>query len=101
MKKLSAAALTGVMMCASATLSAQNEGQQVLQSANSSLQGLGTSLVTLLKTVLGLGALVMLVIVIFKVLKGDREAAEKLAWWVAGFTIGFVLITVVQNVTNL
>lgn len=74
-----------------------NLGQEVLESATDGLVELLDSLVTLLQVVMGLGALICLTIVIFKVFKGDREAAEKLAWWVAGLTIGFVLITVVKN----
>lgn len=79
---------------------AQNEGVQVLNSAKQGLSNLLDTLVGLLKVVMGLGALVVLAIVIFKVFKGDREAAEKLAWWVAGLTLGFVLMTVVQNIVK-
>ena len=38
--------------------------------------------------------------VIFNMFKGEREAASKLGWWVAGFAIGFVLIEVVKNVVG-
>ncbi len=74
-----------------------NFGVQVLTESKSKLQELIESLVQLLQVVLGLGALVTLVMVIFNILKGEREAAQKIAWWVVGLTIGFVLITVVKN----
>ena len=73
-------------------------GNSLLNTATLSLSKLVTSLVSLLQVILGLGALVTLAIVIFKLFKGDREAAEKIAWWVAGLTIGFVLISVVQRI---
>lgn len=76
---------------------AQDMGGQLLSAANGSLKGLVQNLVELLQTVMGLGALVTLAIVIFKVFKGDREAAEKLAWWVGGLAVGFVLLSVVAG----
>ena len=74
-----------------------NLGQQVLDQTTQSLKQLVGNIVSLLRVVMGIGALVVLAIVIFKVFKGDREAAEKLAWWVAGLAIGFTLLSVVQN----
>jgi small-conductance mechanosensitive channel len=75
-------------------------GSQVITSTTTQLRNLTSSITTLLRVVMGLGALVTLTIVIFKVFKGDREAAEKLAWWVAGLAIGFVLLTVVSNLIS-
>ena len=75
----------------------ENLGQEVIDSSAHALYGLLESVVTLLQIVMGLGAIVVLAIVIFKVFKGDREAAEKLAWWVAGLTLGFLLLIVVKN----
>jgi small-conductance mechanosensitive channel len=74
-----------------------NLGQEVLESSTDALKELLDSLVTLLQVVMGLGAIVVLAIVIFQVFKGEREAAQKLAWWVVGLTLGFTLLTVVQN----
>lgn len=96
--KVRVAALSAALtLSSSAAFADDNLGKEVIESATDGLVDLLDSLVTLLQVVMGLGALVCLTIVIFKVFKGDREAAEKLAWWVAGLTIGFVLITVVKN----
>lgn len=75
----------------------ENLGKAVIDESAAALYDLLESVVTLLQIVMGLGAIVVLAIVIFKVFKGDREAAEKLAWWVAGLTLGFVLLIVVKN----
>ena len=102
-KKLFSSAKTGVAMAicsmysVSAMAATDNLGQEVIEEASSALYDLLDSVVTLLQIVMGLGAIVVLAIVIFKVFKGDREAAEKLAWWVAGLTLGFVLLSVVSN----
>lgn len=82
----------------SAVVHAQNEGQQVLSAADQGLRSLETTLVSLLKGLIGLGALITLAMLVFKLLKKDREAAESVAWWVGGFTIAFVLISVVQRI---
>lgn len=75
-----------------------SKGNTLLSETNNALKGILENLATLLQTIIGLGALVMLVTVIFKVFKGEREAAEKLAWWAAGLVIGFVLISVVKSI---
>ncbi len=93
----------GAVLAALSTVSAnaagtgENLGKEVIESSAAALYDLVDSVVTLLQIVMGLGAIVVLAIVIFKVFKGDREAAEKLAWWVGGLTLGFVLLIVVKN----
>ena len=74
-----------------------NLGQAVIEDSTDALKELLDSVVTLLQVVMGLGAIVVLAIVIFQVFKGEREAAQKLAWWVVGLTLGFTLLTVVQG----
>lgn len=59
-----------------------------------------TSFVSLLKIVLGIGALITLVMVIFNIFKGEREAAQKMAWWVVGLSVGFALIAIVPNLAG-
>lgn len=92
------AATSCSVLLLTAVANAENEGQQVLQQADLALRGLESTLVSLLKGIIGLGALITLAILIFKLLKKDREAAESIAWWVGGFTIAFVLISVVQRI---
>lgn len=89
------AALSSASVYAAGT--GENLGKEVIESSASALYDLVDSVVTLLQIVMGLGAIVVLAIVIFKVFKGEREAAEKLAWWVGGLTLGFVLLIVVKN----
>lgn len=84
-------------LCLVCSLGFAQEGVTVLTEAENALRTIVENVISLLRVVLGLGALVTLVIVIFKLFKGDREAAEKIAWWVAGLTLGFVLLSVVGN----
>lgn len=73
------------------------QGSEVINASTTALLGIVQDVIRLLRVVLGIGALVTLVIVIFQVFKGEREAASKIAWWVAGLTLGFVLLSVVGN----
>lgn len=77
-----------------------NLGDEVLTESKNALVELMDSLVSLMQVVMGLGAIVVLAIVIFQVFKGEREAAQKLAWWVVGLTLGFTLLTVVSNLVQ-
>lgn len=73
------------------------EGQDLLNNVTGSLVSIVETIVNLLRVVLGIAALITLVIVVLKLSKDEREAAEKIAWWVAGLTVGFVLLTVVKG----
>lgn len=87
-----------VLACLCGALHAQDYGNQVIQQSTSALKNVVSSIVSLLQIITVFGALAALAIVIFKMMHGDQDAAKKIAWWVGGFTIGFVLLTVVKNV---
>lgn len=87
----------GLALVSPVAAQAQNLGLDVIEGSTDALRELLDSVVTLLQVVMGLGAIVVLAIVIFQVFKGEREAAQKLAWWVVGLTLGFTLMTVVQG----
>lgn len=46
----------------------------------------------LLMVVMGVGALVVLVMIVLKIMKGEKESAEKLAWWILGLAFGFTMM---------
>lgn len=87
----------GLALVSPVAAQAQNLGLDVIEGSTDALRELLDSVVTLLQVVMGLGAIIVLAIVIFQVFKGEREAAQKLAWWVVGLTLGFTLMTVVQG----
>lgn len=96
---LRVAVLTVIVgLVSGAPVMAQNEGQQVLDQATNSFSGLIDSLANFLRIALGAGALVMLVMAIYQLMKGERDAAQKLAYWVVGLALGFALISVVLNI---
>lgn len=95
--------LTAGLMLVGTVADAQaglNLGETVLTESTSALRNLLDSIVSLLQVVMGIGAIVVLAIVIFQVFKGEREAAQKLAWWVVGLTLGFTLLSVVSGLID-
>ena len=74
-----------------------NMGTELLDSATSGLSNILRGLVEVLRVGLGIGAVVMLVMVVFRVLKEEREAATKLIWWLIGIVLGFTFLTIVSN----
>lgn len=73
------------------------EGKQFLADVNSGLKNIMTDLTALLRTIMGIGAIVMLVVVVYQLAKGEREAAEKLGKWAAALVLGFVLMAIVNK----
>ena len=85
------AAISAALAVTEGVVMAQdNLGEQLLTESNRQFVSLGTSLVAFLRTILLLGGLICLVVVVYDVIKGEREAAQKLGKWAAGLIIGFV-----------
>lgn len=51
----------------------------------------------LLQVVMGLGAIVTLVLIVYKMMRGDRESLPKMAMWVLGFAVGLALLSILAN----
>lgn len=64
------------------------------------MKSLYGSLATLLKIAIGIGALVVLAMIVFRIMQGDRESAGKLAWWLIGLAFGFIMINALQGVAS-
>ena len=72
-----------------AVASAQDEWDD----AADGILSLYSSVGRLLTIVMMLGALIVLGMIIFNVMKGEREAAVKLAWWLLGLAFGLVMMS--------
>lgn len=62
--------------------------------------GLTESVVKLLRVFLGLGALISVVTVAFKIMGGDREALRRYAWWIIGLAYGEIMLTVLSKLVG-
>lgn len=58
------------------------------------IKDVSKALFEILRVMMGLGAAASLTIVILKTMKGEREAAANILYWVFGFAIGLVLLSV-------
>lgn len=73
--------------------SAQDEWDE----AASGIYSLYSSVGRLLTIVMMLGALIVLAMIVVNIMKGEREAALKLAWWLLGLAFGLVMMSFLMN----
>lgn len=104
MKKVSLmriAFCAAVMFLFSGSVYAQSlggtEGAQILDQASQTMGSLVDGVVRIIQIAMGLGALITLALAIFNIMKGEREAAQKLGYWVIGLALGFALVSVVAG----
>lgn len=64
------------------------------------MKNLYSSLGRLLQIIIGLGALFVLALIVFRIMQGDKESAGKLAWWLIGLAFGFVMISVLSGMAD-
>lgn len=58
------------------------------------VRSLYRSVGSLLQVVMGLAGLVVLTMIVIRIMRGDKEAAAKLGWWLLGLAFGFIMISV-------
>lgn len=65
------------------------------EEANEGIKDLTGSIESLLLVILVIGAIVTLAYAIGKMMKGDRDSAERVMLWFAGFLIGSIFLGIV------
>lgn len=95
--EITKAALLASAAISQSAFAQKNAGEELLTEATNSMKELANGFVTVIQIGMLIGALVTLVLAIINVMKGEREAATKIAWWVIGLTVGFAFITIIKN----
>lgn len=57
-----------------------------------------SDLISLARTCIAIGAGSMLIIVVFKVLKGDGQSAKGFMYWLVGLSVGLILLSALRYV---
>lgn len=65
--------------------------------ANAGVGALMTDMSALLTVILGIMAMVSLVLIVLKLIQGDREAATKIVNWFVGFIFGSIVLTIITK----
>lgn len=65
--------------------------------AISGINSLYDAIGKLMMVVMGIGALVVLVMIILRLMNGDKEAATKLFWWLIGLSFGFIMVAALSS----
>lgn len=90
----------GIKLMTPFTASAQqmdNIGQTLLDESKRGIVDLVDNLIGFLQVITGVAGIVFLVTVVFNIIQGDRDSAKKFAAWLAGITLGFIMLTVMGN----
>ena len=69
----------------------------IMSNTTSRLAGLVPSIMNVLKIGVLIGGGIALLLVVFNILSGERDAAKKAGWWLVGLLIGFVALSVLAN----
>lgn len=64
------------------------------------VRSLYKSLALLLRIVIGLGAMVVLTMIVLNIMRGEREAAGKLVWWLVGLVFGFIMLFILEGIAE-
>lgn len=60
------------------------------------IQSISVAMTSVLKVILGIGSLIILTLIFLRMLRGDREAATKLLWYMLAFGAGFIILTIMD-----
>ena len=82
------------------TPSSRDIGGDLLSEGEDAFIEVISDIVSFVQVVLVIGGIAMLAMVIFKIVKGDREAAEKFMYWLAGIVLGFALLSVMEGLVK-
>lgn len=65
--------------------------------ASNGMLGILHGFAGVLKIVIIIGALITLVMLVLKIMSGDKESASKLGWWTVGLSLGFILLHILDS----
>lgn len=77
-----------------------DDGNAVLQQISNSMGSMVGSVITIARIGLIIGGAILLIMVIFNLFKGERDAAGKLGWWVVGLAIGIGILTILEGLVG-
>lgn len=73
------------------------DASAVLDSISNQMESMVSTVITIARIGMIIGGVILLIMVIFNLFKGERDAAGKLGWWVVGLAIGLGILTIVQG----
>lgn len=77
-----------------------NYGIDMVSETTTTFKDMFSYIVRLLQVVTGIGAAVTLIILIFQVLKGERDSIQKIAIWVFAFIIALTFLSILSRMIS-
>ena len=62
------------------------------------IKAISKAATSVLKIFLGIGAIIMLVMIMLRIMEGNRDAAMKLFWWLISYIAGFIVLVVIDKI---
>ncbi len=69
----------------------------ILDQTTSGLQSITPRIMSVLKVVTLIGGGISMLMIIFNIIQGERDAAKKAGWWLVGMVIAFIVFTIIGN----
>ena len=73
--------------------------EAILRGSSDSLAGIIPGIVKVLKYAVLIGGAISLLLVVFNIIQGERDAAKKAGWWLVGLGLGFAILSILETVT--
>ena len=74
--------------------------EAILRGSASSMAGIVPGIIKALKYAVLIGGAISLLLVVFNIIQGERDAAKKAGWWLVGLGLGFAILSVLETVTT-
>lgn len=73
--------------------------QLILDNSAREVAGIVPGIIKVLKYAVLIGGAISLLLVVFNIIQGERDAAKKAGWWLVGLGLGFAILSVLETVT--
>lgn len=73
--------------------------QKILDGGADAMNGVVPGIIRIMKIAVIIGGAISLLLVVFNIIQGERDAAKKAGWWVVGLALGFAVLTILGNMS--
>lgn len=72
--------------------------QSILDGSANQMAGIVPGIVRVLKYAVLIGGAISLLLVVFNIIQGERDAAKKAGWWLVGLGLGFAILSLLESI---
>lgn len=72
--------------------------QRILDGSAEKMAGIVPGIIRVLKYAVLIGGAISLLLVVFNIIQGERDAAKKAGWWLVGLGLGFAVLSLLGTI---